>query len=71
MHHTLAATPPTPAIVIDHAARQHRTTRFEALSGDLQTETLKTAERRQIRRSEGSVMHVEVFPMGSVRTPIM
>jgi hypothetical protein len=71
MHDALAATPSTPAIVLDHTAREHSTVGLDALSGDLQAEAIQAAERGQIRRGEGSVRHVEVFPMGSVRTPIM
>src|SRR4051812_38737395 len=45
--------------------------RLEALTDDLQAEVVKPAERGQVRASEGSVRHVEVFRMGSVRTPIL
>jgi len=44
---------------------------LEALPGHLQPETVQAAERRQIGRGEGTVGHVVVFLMGSVRTPIM
>src|SRR6185295_16783812 len=37
----------------------------------LQPELIEVAERRQIRASEGSVRHVEVFQLGGVRTPII
>ena len=39
--------------------------------GDLQTQLVETSERSQIRASEGSVRHVEVSPVGSMRTPII
>ena len=42
-----------------------------ALSRDKQAELIQTGEGGQVRASEGNVRHVEVFPMGSVRTPIM
>ena len=42
-----------------------------ALPGHLQPELIEAAERGQIRASEGSVRHVEVFQLGSVRTPII
>jgi hypothetical protein len=71
MHDSLAATPSTPPVIIDDPARQNRTIRLQPLPDHLQTQTVKTAKRGQIRRGEGSVRHVEVFPMGSVRTPIM
>ena len=43
----------------------------QALPGHLQPELIEAAERGQIRASEGSVRHVEVFQLGSVRTPII
>jgi len=43
---------------------------LEALPDGLQAELLQTAEGGQVRTGEGSVRHVEVFPMDSVRTPI-
>ncbi len=36
-----------------------------------ETELVQAAERRQVRCAEGSVVHVEVFRMGRVRTPIL
>jgi hypothetical protein len=41
------------------------------LPGYLQSELIEAAERGQIRASEGSVRHVEVFQLGGVRTPII
>lgn len=49
----------------------HRTARLDPLSRHLQPERVETSERRQVRASEGSVGHVEVFRDGSVRTSIL
>jgi hypothetical protein len=37
--------PSTPAIVLDHPAREHSTVGLDALSGDLQAEAIQAAER--------------------------
>ena len=71
VHAALTAAPPAPPVIIDNPASQHCTIRLEALPGHLQPETVQAAERRQIGRGEGTVGHVVVFLMGSVRTPIM
>jgi hypothetical protein len=47
----------------DNPTRQHGTVRFEPLADDFEAELLKTAERGQVRAGEGSVGHVEVFPV--------
>ena len=65
----LASAAATPVVRFDHPARQDRAIRFEALPGDLEPKLVQTAEGGQVRTSEGSFSHVEVFPMGSVRTP--
>jgi len=52
-------------------AGQHRPIRLEALPDDVQAELVEAAERGQVRGSEGSVKHVEVFRLGCVRTPIL
>lgn len=65
-----AAAVSAPIIVVDRAAREDRTLGLKALAGDLQTEAVEAAETSQIRGPEGSVGHVEVFQMGSVRTSI-
>lgn len=62
---------PTPAIVLDDPTGQHRSVRLKTLSGHLQTELGEAAERGQVRASEGSVRHVEVFRMGGVGTSII
>ena len=53
---------------LDRAACQHRPIRGQVLAGHRQAEVIEAAERGQIRRAEGSVVHVEVFWMASVRT---
>jgi hypothetical protein len=69
----LAAAAPTPPIELARLdpAGQHGSIGFEALTYHLQTELVEAAERAEIRAHEGSVKHVEVFQMGSVRTPII
>jgi len=68
-----ALAPPAAAPVVrfDDPARQHGPVELEALPEHLQAERVQTSERGQIRGGEGSVRHVEVFPVGSVRTPII
>jgi hypothetical protein len=65
-----ATTPPVELARLD-PARQHRTIRLDALTNDLKAELVDMAERGQVRESEGSVRHVEVFRLGCVRTPII
>src|SRR5690606_24727779 len=62
--------PPAPVVRLEHPAGQHRTVGIEQLAGDLQAEVVQAGEGGQVRAREGSVRHVEVFRMGSVRTPI-
>ena len=66
----LAPAAATPPVVLHDPAREHGSIRFEALPGHDQPELVKAGEGRQVRASEGSVRHVEVFQMGSVRTSI-
>lgn len=66
----LAAAVSAPVVGVDRAAGQDRAVGFDALAGDFQPEAVETAETSQIRAREGSVGHVEVFQMGSVRTSI-
>src|SRR5690606_4472643 len=68
---TFAAAAPAPPIGFYDPALQHRPVGLEALADDLQPELVKASERGQARADEGSVRHVEVFPVGSVRTPII
>jgi len=58
-------------IARDHAALEHRPVRLQMLPDHDETELVQAAERRQVRCAEGSVVHVEVFRMGRVRTPIL
>src|SRR5690606_34603215 len=48
-----------------------RPTGLQPLAHDLQPEVIQPSERGQVRASEGSVRHVEVFPVGGVGTPII
>lgn len=66
-----AATPPAPLIRFGHAALQHRPVRFDELPDHLQSELVETAELGHVRSNKGSVGHVEIFRMGSVRTSIL
>lgn len=62
----------TPRVRIRHATLDHRPFRADQLPNGHQAEFIQTAELRQIRGREGSVVHVEVFQqMGSVRTSIL
>src|SRR5699024_10979624 len=67
----LAPAAPAPPVRLDDPALKHRPIGLEALADDLQAELVQTDERGQVRADEGSVRHVEVFRMGSVRTPII
>ena len=71
----LAAAAAAPLVGLDDPAGQHRPIRLEPLPGDLEPELVEPAERGQVRAGEagvrGSVGHVEVFQMGSVRTSIL
>lgn len=66
--HALRPAPPTPQVVLDHAALKHRPIRLEVLPDSLEAELVETAEHGQIGRGEGSVGHVEVFQMGGLGT---
>ena len=67
----------TPAITLEHvaglhdSARQHRVVIADLLPDHRQTEPIQQAERVEIRTAERRLRHVEVFRMGSVRTPII
>ena len=61
----------TQLVGLDDPAQQHRASGFQPLSRHLQAEFIEAAERGQVRACEGSVRHVEVFRLGSVRTPIL
>ena len=66
----LAAAAAAPLVGCHDAARQHRTIRLEPLPEHLKAELVQSAERGQVRASEGSFRQVEVFRMGGVRTSI-
>ena len=59
--HTLRGARPTPRIVVDNAALDHRPIRFEQLPHGDQPELIEAAERGQVRGCERRVEHVEVF----------
>jgi hypothetical protein len=69
--HPLATATAAPPVRLGDPASKHRTPRLEPLPDHLQTQLIDPAERRQVRAGEGSVGHVEVFRMVSVRTPII
>jgi hypothetical protein len=78
-HDALAATATAPPVRLEDTAGQHGTIRFEALARHLEPKLVETAEGGQVSarepsiraRRDGSVGHVEVFRMVSVRTSIL
>ena len=52
------------------AALQDGPVGLETLPGGEESQGIQACEGRQVRGGEGSVRHVEVFQMGSVRTSI-
>ena len=66
-----AAAATAPLVEFDDAASDHRAVGLEPLPNGFETELIQSAERGQVRASEGSVVHVEVFRMGSVKTSIL
>ena len=62
------AAAPTPPILSNDPAGQHRPIRLHSLAGHLQPQLIKTAERAQIGPGEtiftGNFVHVEAFPIG-------
>src|ERR1700677_1204798 len=74
-HGALLPAVSTPPVLVGDAAGQHCTIRFHALPGHLKPEFIEPAKSGQVStgqaRITGSVGHVEVFLMGSVRTPIL
>ena len=63
--------PVTPVVRVEDSAGEHRTVGLEELTGDLQAKGVQAGEGGQVRGREGSVEHVEVFQMDSVRTSII
>jgi hypothetical protein len=62
---SLAAAATTPPVRLHDTTGQHRPIRLESLPGDFKAELVEPAERGQVRASETSVTHVEVFRMSS------
>ena len=60
-----------PVVWIEHAAFENRAVGVDRLSSHGQAEPVELTERIETGRSEGSVGHVEVFQMVSVRTSII
>jgi len=67
----LASAAAAPLIRFDDPARQDRTIRLEPLTDDFKAELVQAGEGGQVRASEGSVRHVEVFQMDGVGTLII
>ena len=63
--------PMTPFVRINQPTHQAYLTGFDPLRHDLQPQLIQTCESGQIRANKGTVQHVEVFPQGCVRTPII
>jgi hypothetical protein len=72
---SFAAAPTAPLIGLDDSAREHGAIGLEPLPDRFKAELVETAEHGQVgageARTRGSVRHVEVFQMGSVRTSIL
>src|SRR5699024_9423331 len=62
---------PAPRILLGEPALQHRPRGSEPLADHDQAKLLEAGEGRQVGVIEGSVEHVEVFQMASVRTSII
>ena len=67
----LAPAPPAPLIGLHDPARDDRPVRLHPLPHRDEAELVKTGERGQVRASEGSVRHVEVFRIRRVGTLIL
>jgi hypothetical protein len=71
---TLGTAPPTPPVGLYDPAGEDRPVGFESLSDDGEAEAIKPSEGGQVGPAEagrrGSVGHVEVFQMVSMRTSI-
>lgn len=70
-HDALNATRSAPRICLNDATLDHRPMRAKVLTNGLETELIEAAERGEVRANEGSVEHVEVFRVDSVRTSII
>jgi len=71
--YALGPAPATPAILVTvhDAAFQHGSIRLKTLPDGFKAKVIQAAEGGQVRASEGSVGHVEVFRMGGLRTSII
>jgi len=71
--YALGPAPATPAILVTvhDAAFQHGSIRLKTLPDGFKAKVIQAAEGGQVRASEGSVGHVEVFRMGGMRTLIL
>jgi hypothetical protein len=65
------ATAAAPLVRFDDPAREDSTVGFQTLPDGFEAELVEPAERGQVKASGGSVKHVEVSRMGSVRTSIL
>jgi len=70
-HDSFFAAAPTPRIRVEDTAFDQRPPRSQVLSHRDEAELVKAAKRGQIGGSKGSVGHVKVFRMVSVRTSIL
>jgi hypothetical protein len=66
-----AAAAPAQRTQLGVAALGHRTIPLEALADSYEAKIVQAAEHGHVRGRKGSVAHVEVFRMGSVRTSII
>lgn len=61
----------TPRVGFGSATLEHGPVVADVLPNNFEAELVEAAEHGQVRGGEGSVGHVEVFRMASVRTPII
>ncbi|CBL57775.1 Hypothetical protein PFREUD_22710 [Propionibacterium freudenreichii subsp. shermanii CIRM-BIA1] len=67
--HTMLAAAVAPVVRLDNLTSDHRPSRLESLTNRNQAQLVEPAEGGQVRGREGSVRHVEVFPMGWCENP--
>jgi hypothetical protein len=60
-----------PRVATINPASQHSPIGFDALTRDLQPQSIQPTKTRQIRGNKGNVRHVKVFLMDEVRTSII
>ena len=68
---SLTAAPAAPLIPLHDPAGQDRAVALETLPDNPKAKPIQPDECGQVRSNEGNVRHVEVFPIGSVRTPLI